>query len=255
MDKEIIFKKYDKRGSDYHYKQINFLKPGMYNAYVHARYLKQIKILLQKMTDSALDKNKTFKVLDMGCGDGVLLFLLKKHIKKYQFDIYGTDLSEIAVQTAKEKLPTGHFFVGSVYETVFDDHFFDIVISSDVIEHVNFPGKMLNEIKRISQNDTIIVIGTPVRYTEMPLDKMHVKEFFPGEFKNLLSEYFNNVNIVVSHRLYNFLYYKQLFKLFGLSISLNRYKYYLYSLFAKNPFLKNFVDKEHYTYMFAIMTK
>ncbi|MCF6240440.1 MAG: class I SAM-dependent methyltransferase [Bacteroidales bacterium] len=253
---EIQFNKYEKRGKDYHYKQINLKNPFSFNAYVYARYIKHIELLKKILQEKNINKSQNLNLLDLGCGDGVLLFLIKKYIQDYKFNFYGIDLSEIALETAKDKVIDGNFSKSGVYETDFQNNFFDIILSSDVIEHINFPDKMLHEAKRIAKSDAIIIFGTPIRYTESPIDKMHVKEFFPNEFKQIFERYFNKVNITRSHKLFYLLKYQKQSKLFWKKISINKYNYYFLSLLSKNPFLdQEEKANELYTYMFVVGTK
>jgi SAM-dependent methyltransferase len=64
---------------------------------------------------------------------------------------------------------------------------FDQIVCSDVIEHVADPGELIGEILRILRPGGSAVISTPIRYTEYPLDKEHVIEWFPDEFKSLFA--------------------------------------------------------------------
>lgn len=83
----------------------------------------------------------------------------------------------------------------------FDENSFDYVISFDVIEHLQGPRKMLSEIKRVFSGKGKVIITTPLRFTEEPLDEMHVQEFFESDFKKLLSVYFSKVEIIKNHPL------------------------------------------------------
>jgi len=255
MSEEIIFNKYEIRGEDYHYKQINKNNPFTFNAYVYARYIRQV-FLLKKNLKNKDCENQSLNLLDMGCGDGVLTFLIKKHIPEYKFNIYGIDLSEKALKTAKNKIPEGNFVKSGVYETNFQDNFFDVIISSDVIEHVKYPEKMLEEAKRTAKHNAIIIFGTPVRYTEKPIDRMHEHEFFPEEFKNLFSKYFSNADIVLSHQLYYLLKYRKSLKIFSRKIRLNKYLFYVKTLLFRNPFLKKSKRiNALYSYMYVTAIK
>lgn len=256
MKKEIQFNKYEKRGKDYHYKQINLKNPFTFNAYVYSRFMIHIKLLKKVLQEKNINKSKKINILDMGCGDGVLLFLIQKYLAEYQFNFYGIDLSEIALKTAKAKITKGNFSKSSIYKTDFQNDFFDIILSSDVIEHVNYPDKMLQETKRIAKTNAIIIFGTPIRYTEYPLDKMHVKEFFPDEFKQIFEKYFNHVKLIRSHKLFYLLKYQKTLTLLGKKIGLNRYWYYFLSLFFKSPFLNSLQENNQlYTYMFVSCIK
>ncbi len=256
MSNEIIFNKYETRGKDYHYKQIKLFNPFTFNAFVYARYLKHISLLKTALKKYNFDIKKKYNLLDMGCGDAVLIFILRKYLPEYKFNIYGIDLSDSALQTAKHKNPNCLFSTASVYKTDLNDNFFDVILSSDVIEHVNYPDKMLTEVQRIAKQNAVIIFGTPIRCTEFPLDKMHVKEFFPEEFKHLYSEYFNKTEIILTHKLIHLLKYRKTLKIFNQKIGFNKYLYWLISLLNLNPFLKKPVsDNDLCTYMFATAIK
>ena len=251
MNKEIQFEKYEKRSADYHYQQINKGNLRKFNAFTKARYIKHLNLIKKHLKNLNFKKQEVIDVLDVGCGDGVLLYLLNKHISDYKFNIHGVDLSEKALEVAKNKIPDGNFIKADIYNTSFQENNFDLIISSDVIEHVNHPGKMLSEIKRVSKKDALIIIGTPIRYTEKPLDKMHVKEFFQQEFINLISEYFNFIELEGSHKQILFLKYIMQSKL--LKIQINRYLFNLMCVLGANPFLNKIKKPTDFpTYMFSV---
>ena len=55
---EIVFNKYQKRGNDYHYKQINKFNPFTFNAFVYARYYKHVLLLKKGLIEYKINKNK-----------------------------------------------------------------------------------------------------------------------------------------------------------------------------------------------------
>lgn len=251
MNKEIQFEKYEKRSADYHYQQINKGNLRKFNAFTEARYIKHINLIKKHLKILSFNKQEVIDVLDVGCGDGVLLYLLNKHLRKYKFNIHGVDLSEKALEVAKNKIPGGNFIKTDIYNSTFQENNFDLIISSDVIEHVNHPDKMLVEIKRVAKKNALIIIGTPIKYTEKPLDRMHVKEFFQQEFIKITSEYFNFVELEESHKQIQFLKYIKQSKL--LKIRINRYLFNLICVFRANPFLDKIKKTTDFpTYMFSV---
>ena len=251
MQNEKKFTKYESRGPDYHYKQINKKSLNEFNAFVYARYQIELELIIKILIAK---KSQNMKILDVGCGDGVILYLLNQKLKNENMELYGIDSSDLALKIAKRKIPRGIFKIAEVYNLPYEDNFFDLIISSDVIEHVLRPDKMLSEIKRVGKDNSHVVIGTPIRITEKPLDKMHQHEYFPNEYKTLLSEYFSDIRIIQSHKLVYFLLYEKISSILGKKISIFRKIINLLSIYLnKNPFLKiKDIDIEKYSYMFGM---
>lgn len=249
---EIKFGKYQTRGPDYHYKDIDSSNIATFNAYVFARY--QIELELVSIALKKYNNKNYVQILDVGCGDAVLFYLLDQKIKDYNLALYGVDSSDSALSVAVKKNSKGIFKKADLYNIPFEDNYFDMIISSDVIEHVVEAKKMLSEIKRIGKKNSIIIIGTPIRYTEIPRDKMHYYEFFPQEFKDLLNDFFSDVKIIQSHKLRYLILYNQNFSIFGINKQVFRYLInILIVYFKRNPFLKiKRNDNEIYSYIFVL---
>jgi ubiquinone biosynthesis O-methyltransferase len=194
MDKTkvIEFQKYKIRGA-YHWEQIssNIFKR---NTFILGRYNNMIQLVKNKV---GILQDK--KILDVGCGDGVLSYLLSKQ----GANVSGIDYSVMAIEFANEKTRNSKidYRQGSAYELPFSDNSFDIVVSSDVIEHLKDVPLYLAEINRVSRNDAVIVISTPVKFTELPLDPEHVVEWFPNEFKCTINNQFQVSEFYYSHSL------------------------------------------------------
>jgi ubiquinone/menaquinone biosynthesis C-methylase UbiE len=255
MKKEITFNKYKIKSPDYHYKEINKFNILNFNLFLFTRFLIVCEHIQQEI--ASRQNKKIIRLLDLGCGDGVLIYMLIKSNPGANIKIYGVDLDPLAIKAAKKKNPNVEFVVSSVYKTPFSDGYFDFVVSSDVIEHLQYPSKMLLEIKRILTKAGQVNISTPIRLTEFPNDKMHVKEFFPVEFKNFLKKYFKSVSLTKTHpAAYFFLVSK--------TVSFQRFKFPLFSyvfnllflIFGVNIFLlKRNNPKNIYSYMLASCRK
>lgn len=183
------FEKYSKKGA-YHWIDIG-RSPRMSNAFVRARY--QICINLLR---SHLKPNKKIKVLDLGCGDGALTYLLWKEGYKSE----GIDTSSLGISLAIEqhkKYNTSCLFRCCETSPIADGEY-DAVICSDVIEHVENPEKLIQETLRILKSGGVAVFSTPIRLTEIPLDKEHIQEWWPGEWEELFKGG-NNAVFFISH--------------------------------------------------------
>jgi len=193
MSEEIIYDKYAKRGAGYHWRQISH-HPIEMSAFVQARYQKCLNLYAARA--GSLNNQV---LLDFGCGDGAFSYYLARQGGR----VTGIDLSAEAIEFAQAqhgKLNTGaRFIVGSCYETGLPDASFDGVLSTDVIEHVQEPHRFLAEMYRLLRPGGTAVISTPIRITEMPLDRLHVVEWFPSEFSALVREIFPDAAFYRSH--------------------------------------------------------
>jgi SAM-dependent methyltransferase len=79
-----------------------------------------------------LDLPATGKALDFGCGNGVFTIILKELLPSWE--IYGVEISPMAVKNARERFPGCHFF--SADDAAQYKHQFDFLFSHHVIEHV-----------------------------------------------------------------------------------------------------------------------
>ena len=192
MGNEFI--KYETRGAGYHWEQVSS-SFRLRNPYVHARYRQVVRCVGDGVRNAS--------VLDVGCGDGVLSWQLSE----VGANVSGIDTSEEAIAFATQKCAAVNnieFRVGSAYELPFPDASFDYVVSTELIEHLDEPGRMLAEMNRVWNRNGRIVITTPIRITRDPLDKMHVQEYFTEDFEALVTSHFtgDRVELAWSHPLF-----------------------------------------------------
>ncbi len=254
MEKEKKFTKYETMGSDYHYRQIE-KNVFRFNSFVFSRYTQHVNVVKDYLKKKP-GGDGGLKLLDVGCGDGVLLYLLKKTFGQ-NIELFGIDSSEEAIMIARKQIPEAHFICGDVYQIKFPENHFDIVVSSDVIEHVLYPKKMLAEIQRVTKKNAFVSIGTPIRFTEYPIDLNHAHEFFQNEFTEIMKGSFGNCHLIETHPLLFSLLYKRAFPCFGKNIPLFKYVinilhiYLGINLFEPNKTL----DSRSMSYMIAVSKK
>jgi len=98
-------------------------------------------------------------VLDAGCGDGNFLIRLKKLYPDLTY--FGFDISAIAVELAKKNAPFAEIRQASFDDlSCYKDNFFDVIILSEVIEHLLDVELTLKELNRILKIDGLIIITT-----------------------------------------------------------------------------------------------
>lgn len=99
---------------------------------------------------------RNMKVLDAGCGTGWFSKIaVDRGGMVTSMDLGENLLSKVAMKCNSERV------VGSILEIPFPDNFFDIVISSEVIEHVPDQYKAMQELFRVLKPGGIMVLTTP----------------------------------------------------------------------------------------------
>ncbi|MEP6896679.1 MAG: class I SAM-dependent methyltransferase [Chloroflexota bacterium] len=101
------------------------------------------------------------KVLDIGCGGGLFLSLLKQE----GAEVIGIELSDSRAQYAKTKHGleiNKHPIENDFWQKGFANHF-DAVTLWDVIEHVNYPRQTLQSATNVLKQSGLLLIDTPCR--------------------------------------------------------------------------------------------
>jgi 2-polyprenyl-3-methyl-5-hydroxy-6-metoxy-1,4-benzoquinol methylase len=97
------------------------------------------------------------RILDVGCGDGFHLNLLKEYGNK-NWTLEGIDLDKRAVEAAKRSGLNVH--LGSVEEMDLPENSYDLVFMVQTIEHVEKPAAVLNAVYKLLKKGGKFVIVT-----------------------------------------------------------------------------------------------
>lgn len=99
------------------------------------------------------------RILEVGCGTGSKFgFLIADN------EYYGVDIAEEALARAKAR--GIKVVMRDVQKTLpFKDNFFDLVICSEVFEHILDPMSTLKECRRVLKNDSIFFCTVPNHFT------------------------------------------------------------------------------------------
>lgn len=98
---------------------------------------------------------KNNKMLDVGCGPG--LFLIEA--KKRGWEVYGTEFTDKQLVYLKDK--GINTLKGKLTNNSFEDGLFDVIISSEVIEHINNPVEEMQQFHRLLRKGGVVYITTP----------------------------------------------------------------------------------------------
>lgn len=136
------------------------LRPALYGLYKGIKYIPSSIAGLSKAQEEIrcmfLNELKPGKVLDVGCGDGKFLNLMRR----LNWEVYGLDFDPKAIESAKSKYGLD-LHTGDLQSANFPDNNFDAVTLSHVIEHVPDPIELLKEVRRVLKPGGRLSVTTP----------------------------------------------------------------------------------------------
>lgn len=103
---------------------------------------------------AALNFIKKGPVLDLGCGDGLFLEMLKEKGITGQ----GLEVSEVAVEKARARGLDVQKFDFSDSKLPLNDNSFEAVVLLDVLEHMYQPEKILKEAHRVTKENLVLAV-------------------------------------------------------------------------------------------------
>jgi ubiquinone/menaquinone biosynthesis C-methylase UbiE len=159
---------------------------------------RRIEVIFQDFLGAEDLKGKT--LLDAGCGTG--LFTTKA--VERGADVTSIDIAPKLVEITKRKNPSVTAIAASIMELPFENNSFDIVISSDVIEHTPEPYVSTKEMIRVLKPGGQLCITVPNRsfwfFSVKIANKLNLRDYKGlenwvhfDEFKNFLIK--NNIKI------------------------------------------------------------
>jgi SAM-dependent methyltransferase len=120
-------------------------------------------------------------ILDGGCGSG---WFTKKGIERGA-KVISLDIAENLVKVTKRKTSTACGVVGSLLHLPFNDDSFDLVVSSDVIEHTDDPLRSTEELIRVTKEGGFLCITVPNRsfwyFSVVVANKLRIRPYRGNE--------------------------------------------------------------------------
>jgi SAM-dependent methyltransferase len=124
--------------------------------------------------------------LDVGCAEGFFVSSLRSRLGK---EVWGVDISDVAARRAAARLG-GSFAAGDALDLPAADGSFDLVYSTETIEHVLDPERMIAEMRRVARR--WVVVTTPISESEHEHEpdfeqrhEGHVNDFDAGAVRRL----------------------------------------------------------------------
>jgi SAM-dependent methyltransferase len=117
------------------------------------RYL--VGRFLRRVSDLAATERPR-RVLEVGCGEGVVLATLTARLPGARFD--GLELDETALEQARARCPGARLVRGDGCELPFGDQSFDLVVCLEVLEHLPEPARALRELRRVARAGCLLSV-------------------------------------------------------------------------------------------------
>jgi 2-polyprenyl-3-methyl-5-hydroxy-6-metoxy-1,4-benzoquinol methylase len=159
-----------------------------------------------KAFTNELKKLEIKSVLEVGCGEGFILNKLKDEDIGNNWE--GIDYSKEAVAIGKKIHPFLDLKQGSIYDSKFKDNSFDLVVCTEVLEHLDNPKKALEEVLRISKKYVLLSVPNEPffllsNFTQWGKDIGHINHWTFLGFEKFVKEN-AGVNIKIISRRYPF---------------------------------------------------
>jgi SAM-dependent methyltransferase len=139
-------------------------------------YGKRLRFVVEAITTEYRGRPlASVRVLDVGCGNGSLLAI---PLAGCGFDVTGVDLHRLSIERARriaDAMPNARFIAGAVADLT--EPPFDVIILSEVLEHVFDPKALLLASLEHLKPGGIVVITVPNGYGEFEIDSWIFRTF------------------------------------------------------------------------------
>ncbi len=128
-----------------------------------------------------LKRHNRKRVLDFGCGAGILCYLLAKQ----NFDVTGADIEFSPLNMIKNKIdfPTNlRFIEGDIITKDIPNNSFDVIIALDVMEHIeNYP-EYIAHFKRLLSTNGVVIVSGPTENILYKIGRKLAGNRFTGDY-------------------------------------------------------------------------
>jgi 2-polyprenyl-3-methyl-5-hydroxy-6-metoxy-1,4-benzoquinol methylase len=144
--------------------ELSIIYPPSYNPYQFdkklGKFINSLRNYVQKGKIKAVKRyaSKGAYIVDVGCGGGQFLSLMKKYGDK-SWKLAGVDFSEQAINSLKIKGIQA--FKGRFEEMAWERDKPDIIVLNQVIEHLDDPASVIEKAYNILKPNGVLIIETP----------------------------------------------------------------------------------------------
>lgn len=174
-------------------------------------YDDRFKIVVDALSDliTQIGTKKKIKILDVGCGDGVYEKKIAGRYKNLNF--YGADISINQLSNTENLFKQIKIVDVDNQRLPYPSQKFDIIICSEILEHLFWPDRLVSEISRLLKPRGALLVTVPnygslqiriktlfagyspmVNFTN---NKDHIRFYSPIDIKKLFSNKFKIISI------------------------------------------------------------
>lgn len=184
-----------------------YIDDEAYNSRIKAQRFWQRKRIAWIIENALEIENKKSKTgLDIGCGSGVITRFISRYFKNF----IGVDISRNAIDHCNKMKGENEEYICSNAERIpIEDESIDLVICSELIEHIKEYDRMLDEIYRVLKKEGVLLLTTPNFSSLWPLveylwdnlwagrgyGKQHISKFNPLKLRGIIKDKFKIVDI------------------------------------------------------------
>lgn len=146
-------------------------------------------------------------VLDAGCGEGFGVRDLAE--RDAALDLTGIDLDAEAVAYARARFGgVASFDHGSILDLPYEDDACDLVLCSEVLEHLETPSAAVAELKRVARTHVLITVplepyfqtlNDAAQWLGISGDPGHVQFWNHDAFQSFIADHFNEATVDRKH--------------------------------------------------------
>jgi ubiquinone/menaquinone biosynthesis C-methylase UbiE len=144
-------------------------------------------------------------VLEIGCGEGVLLHSVQEHLVERK--VVAADLDAGEIETARKNIPFASCMVASAYDLPFADNEFDLVVCCEVLEHLDRPDRALQEMRRTTDKYCILSVPNEPLWRVLNVVRGayltqggntpgHINHWSGNSFQNYVAPYFKIIEVI-----------------------------------------------------------
>ena len=120
----------------------------------------------------ALPHREKLRVLDAGCGEGHLVEVMQNMHPSHSYT--GVDITSVALAKTRKRCPKAKFQKADLTQLPYKNASFDVVVCTEVIEHIGAYKKLIEELKRVLKRGGLLVMTFPNEFN------LTIARFFLG---------------------------------------------------------------------------